>query len=300
MLCRCSIGQLTQTSLNLGRVELLSEEASEKSNSHEDHLEQSGIITGRKPVTISYDPHLCITDRLDFMTARALVNTPYAAAMVFSREDTIDEILASKADALYDIRRALPPYIIHEPVGYVGQVCRHPLSKLVEIHPIFIKHRRTPLAGWTVNGVVRADLINYCMITKCSSSNRCSRIECHRCARRYGRRVARNFRGPDSARIYAIVITAGIGNLDEFGQWRVSAWNIFTYRRQICRWWHGVSMRVWLSNDSSIRGVIALGSITEAELLTAFGSRWSVTLRHIEPDLPLFQSTIANLCTVRA
>ena len=75
------------------------------------------------------------------MTMRALVDTPYAAAMVFSREHIIDEILASKADALYDIGRALPPYIVHEPVGYVRQLCRHTLSKLIEIHPIFIRQR---------------------------------------------------------------------------------------------------------------------------------------------------------------
>ena len=72
------------------------------------------------------------------MTMRALVDTPYAAAMILSREHIIDEILASKAHTLYDIGRALPPFIIHKPVGYVGQVCRHPLSKLIEIHPIFI------------------------------------------------------------------------------------------------------------------------------------------------------------------
>ena len=43
-------------------------------------------------------------------------------------------------------------------------------------------------------------------------------------------------------------------------------------------------MRVWLSRNGSILGVMALGSITEAEFLTAFGSRWSVTLRHIAPE----------------
>ena len=60
----------------IGRVELLSEEASEKSNSHEERLEQSGVTTGRKPVTISDDLHHRITHRLDFMTMRALANTP--------------------------------------------------------------------------------------------------------------------------------------------------------------------------------------------------------------------------------
>jgi hypothetical protein len=44
--------------------------------SHEERLERSGITTGRKPVTVSNDLHHRITDRLDFMTMRALVNTP--------------------------------------------------------------------------------------------------------------------------------------------------------------------------------------------------------------------------------
>jgi hypothetical protein len=108
--------------------------------SHEERLEQSGVTTGREPVTISDDLHHRITHRLDFMTTRALVNTPYAAAMILPLEDNIPEILASKAHTLYDVRRALPPFIIHKPVGYAGQVCRHPLSKLTKIHPIFIKH----------------------------------------------------------------------------------------------------------------------------------------------------------------
>jgi hypothetical protein len=80
------------------------------------------------------------------------IHTSSAAAMVFSREDIIDEILASKADALYDIGPALPPYIIHEPGGYIGQVCRHPLSKLIEIRPIFIQQRCASGGGCNISG----------------------------------------------------------------------------------------------------------------------------------------------------
>jgi hypothetical protein len=122
------------------------------------------------------------------------------------------------------------------------------------------------------------------MNKECCSENRCSRIDCPKCARRYVRRVARDFQGSGADQVYVIAISARIANLDEFRQWRLSVWNIVTYRRQICPWWRGVSMRVWLLNDGSIRGVVALASITENEFGTILGSRWPMTLRLIERD----------------
>ena len=110
------------------------------------------------------------------------------------------------------------------------------------------------------------------MIDKCSSAHRCSQIDCHRCARRYARRIARDFRGPDTGQVHAIAFAAGIADLDEFRQWRISAWNILTYRRQVCRWWQSVSLRLWFC-QGAVRGVVALGSITKTEFETAFGSR---------------------------
>jgi hypothetical protein len=121
------------------------------------------------------------------------------------------------------------------------------------------------------------------MTKKCCSANRCARIECPKCARRYARRVAYDFLFSATGQIYAITITAGIDSLNDFGGWRVSAWNTFSYRRN-CRWWRDVAMRVWLSRDSSIRGAVALGSVTEHEFLTAIKTRWPVTLRSIRPE----------------
>ena len=121
------------------------------------------------------------------------------------------------------------------------------------------------------------------MIDKCSSAHRCSQIDCHRCARRYARRIARDFRGPDTGQVHAIAFAAGIADLDEFRQWRISAWNILTYRRQVCRWWQSVSLRLWFC-QGTVRGVVALGSITTTEFETAFGSRWPFTLRRIDPE----------------
>jgi hypothetical protein len=84
--------------------------------------------------------------------------------------------------------------------------------------------------------------------------------------------------------MYSISIDDGVSTLSEFGDWRIRIRNALDHRRRISRWWSTCSMRVWLSRNGSILGVMALGSITEAELLTAFGSRWSVTLRHISPE----------------
>lgn len=127
------------------------------------------------------------------------------------------------------------------------------------------------------------ELINYYMEKRCSSANRCARIECNKCARRYARYVARDFLCTSTGPIYAITINAQISNLDTFRRWRTSAWNIVSFRRR-CRWWRDIAMRVWLTRDGSIRGVVALGSITESEFLTALGSRWPLALRQICPE----------------
>jgi len=122
------------------------------------------------------------------------------------------------------------------------------------------------------------------MIVKCSSANRCARIDCSRCARRYACRAARDFQGQSTGQIYTIAISTGIRDLEKFRQWRISVWNIFNYRRQTCRWWQDVTMRAWLSNDGRIRGVVSLGSITGSEFDAALGARWPITLRRINPE----------------
>jgi hypothetical protein len=124
----------------------------------------------------------------------------------------------------------------------------------------------------------------YWMIKKCSSANRCARVDCYRCARRYARRIARDFQRHDPGRIYAVTTNARVTDLDGFAKCRVAIWNVIAYRRQISRWWNGVSTRLWQCHDGSIRGVMALGSISEAEILKTIGARWPITLRRIEPD----------------
>ncbi|MBM1169626.1 hypothetical protein [Microvirga arabica] len=81
-----------------------------------------------------------------------------------------------------------------------------------------------------------------------------------------------------------MTIAAGLNDIEEFVRWRISVWDVIAYRRQVCRWWHGVSLRIWLCRDQTIRGVVALGAITETEFQMAFGLRWPMILRRIEPE----------------
>jgi hypothetical protein len=135
----------------------------------------------------------------------------------------------------------------------------------------------------------------YQMIKKCCSANRCARIECPTCARRYARRVARDLLSSATGQIYAISIAAGIGSLDDFRQWRVSLWNIVSYRRNVCRWWNDIHMRSWCGRDGCIRGIIVLGSVTENEFLTTLGARWPMTLRSIRL-VALYDELYAVVC----
>jgi len=152
-------------------------------------------------------------------------------------------------------------------------------------------HRQKPVFGTIAHSVnmisqtwAGADLINCYMMKRCSSANRCARIECPTCARRYARHVARDFVCSATGPIHTITISAGIDGLDDFKRWRVGVWNIVTYRRQGCRWWRDIHLRLWFCRDGCVRGIVALGSITETEFLSALGERWPITLRRIDGE----------------
>jgi len=152
-------------------------------------------------------------------------------------------------------------------------------------------HRWKPALGGTAhlaNVILRrgadAKMINYYMLKRCCSANRCARIECRTCARRYARRVTREFLRTRTGLIYAVTINAEISNLAEFMRCRKTLWNAVLYRRSVCRWWNDIHLRIWCCRDRCIRGVVALGSITENEFLATLGSRWPITLRLISPE----------------
>lgn len=134
--------------------------------------------------------------------------------------------------------------------------------------------------------------INNCMPRKCCSAHRCARIDCLKCAKRYARHVARAFLRESTGRTYSIILDANIRSLDHFAEWRVAMRNALHHRKKGSRWWHDISIRLWLSSDGRVRGLIALASITENEFLIALGLRWRTTLHPLSAEaLPdaLFQ-----------
>jgi hypothetical protein len=62
-----------------------------------------------------------------------------------------------------------------------------------------------------------------------------------------------------------------------FRTWASRVRNVVEYRRAQSRWWNDVSLTVWLCHEQRARGIVALGSVQEAELVKAF-ERWPTTL----------------------
>jgi hypothetical protein len=118
---------------------------------------------------------------------------------------------------------------------------------------------------------------------KCTSQNRCSSISCERCARRYGRRVARRILVTRPRHLFEIKIDASLLSVMDFWQWRVDVRNWIDHRRRSSRHWRSAGLYLWLSHDSRVRGVITLDAITRAEVEIALGKRWPITLHSIDP-----------------
>jgi hypothetical protein len=108
----------------------------------------------------------------------------------------------------------------------------------------------------------------------CSSSNRCRSTSCcNTCRWRYAGHIARRIL-PKGRRFF----TAEIDIFDaSFRTWASRVRNVVEYRRAQSRWWNDVSLTVWLCHEQRARGIVALGSVQEAELVKAF-ERWPTTL----------------------
>jgi hypothetical protein len=111
----------------------------------------------------------------------------------------------------------------------------------------------------------------------CSSDFRCSRISCRKCSTRYANRLTRRILRTAPRRLFSVEFTTALSPA-EFRSWRIWARNTIDYQRRASRWWHDVSLCVWLGQDGRVRGIASLNSITEAEFSDAF-SHWPVTLR---------------------
>lgn len=120
------------------------------------------------------------------------------------------------------------------------------------------------------------------MTAKCTSQIRCSSISCERCARRYSNRVARRILATNPRNLFALEVDAALPSLPAFCCWRVEARNWIDHRRRASAYWKSAGLYVWLSQDSWVRGVIALNALTRNEVEIAFGGRWPSTLRKVD------------------
>ena len=107
----------------------------------------------------------------------------------------------------------------------------------------------------------------------CRSENRCRLISCNTCRWRFSGRMARGVLLQGS-RFITIEIELRQAN---FRRWASSVRNVVEYRRSQSRWWNEVSITGWLCHEQHVRGIVALGSVQEAELIQAF-ERWPTTL----------------------
>src|SRR4051794_11326596 len=105
---------------------------------------------------------------------------------------------------------------------------------------------------------------------------------CHICAGRYARRTARSILATNPRRLFSIQFDTNV-SLGEFDRWRRAVRNLVDHQRRESRWWHEVSIRVWLGADGRLRGVASLDAITAEEFEEAF-ARWPVSLRSMQPN----------------
>lgn len=85
---------------------------------------------------------------------------------------------------------------------------------------------------------------------------------------------------PEARRFFTVQVEIGDAN---FRSWASRIRNVIEYRRSQSRWWNEVNLAVWLQQDQRARGIVALRSILEAELVEAF-ERWPTTLKPIAPE----------------
>lgn len=119
----------------------------------------------------------------------------------------------------------------------------------------------------------------------CSSANRCGLPSCEACAWRYSLRISRRITKHAPRRIFAVTIATSLADATQFSSWRKTARNLIDYRRRSSNWWRDTGMWLWLSRDTSVRGILTLGALTEDEFIAAFDRRWPTTIQPIEVKL---------------
>jgi hypothetical protein len=82
-----------------------------------------------------------------------------------------------------------------------------------------------------------------------------------------------------------VTISANLADAMQFSSWRKTARNLIDHRRRSSNWWRSTGMWLWLSRDSSVRGILTLGALTEDEFITAFDRRWPTVIQPIKVKL---------------
>jgi hypothetical protein len=123
----------------------------------------------------------------------------------------------------------------------------------------------------------------YSMTFQCHGPDHCHRVECARCSWRYAgqfaRRIETNHHGP----LYAITIEIS-DPPSGFRLWRTQMRNRIDYLRTATSTsWRRVGLHVWFCRDGKLQGIISLGTLGPAEVLSAL-SRWPMALREIGCD----------------
>jgi hypothetical protein len=120
------------------------------------------------------------------------------------------------------------------------------------------------------------------MRQNCCSANRCGKIDCNPCSRRYAKRIARRIHAVGNHNLRAVEIDIAPSSMADFWSWRIEARNVIDYRRRTNRSWRHCGLIVWSGADHKLRGIVFLGAVAPVDFLVAF-SRWPTTLRPIDP-----------------
>ena len=113
----------------------------------------------------------------------------------------------------------------------------------------------------------------------CSSSIRCRSYSCDTCRWRYAGHIARRIL-PEARRFFTTEIDVCGAS---FRSWASRVRNVVEYRRAQSRWWNEVTLTAWLCRDQHVRGILALGSLQQTELVKSF-ARWPTNLVPVAPE----------------
>lgn len=83
--------------------------------------------------------------------------------------------------------------------------------------------------------------------------------------------------------VHVIAIECSADDLDSFRQWRRSLHNVVAYRRNQCRWWHGVGIWGWW-NGKDVCGIVGSGPVSITEFKQVVQKHGAVTLKPIAED----------------